>query len=252
MLNATKHQDRAFGQAFPSVDPHELGRPHHRFRNPVVTGGLEGLRQALYDTYRVAVSTAAPTVPLFQQPIGQSYNFGGVTPFQKTILHTNMKNAGVLQSPNKALIRAIKVRIVGLPGTVASPQFFPFAAPIDIANLMYATYAEFDVNDKAYFQGEPAELPQGGGMHGATGSTTAATTTIPGAVVNGWPDSRNMWGTVYDGISIEQTQSFQFVLDPSKEAGGAFTTLANNATPLAGTGLNVKVELDGILFRSIQ
>ena len=252
MFHATKQQDRAFGEAFPTVDVHELGRPHHRFRNPVVTGGLEGLRQALYDTYRVAVSTAAPTVPLFQQPIGQAYNFGGVTPFQKTIIHTNMKNAGVLQSPNKALIRAIKIRIVGLPGAVAAPQYFPFAAPIDVMNLMYATYAEFDVNDKAYFQGECAELPQGGGLFGFPANTTAATTTVVSEANNGWPDTRNMWGTVYDGISIEQTQSFQFVLDPSKEAGGAFSTLANNALPLAGTGLNVKVELDGILFRSIQ
>jgi hypothetical protein len=234
------------------VDEHELGRPHLRFRNPIVSGGLEGLRQALYDIYRVDANTTAPTVVLFAVPIGGQYNSGVAVAFQKTLLHTNMKLAGVLQSPNKHLVRSLKIRVSGEPsGTQQN-----IVNPVDLLSFLYGTLVNFTVNDKPYFQGEAGELPQGGGALAALGAatTTAATNMVTGISNNGLPDTRNMWSTVYDGISIEQTQTFSVILDPTQENLGAFKTLAAGGTTSTGpgTGLSVKFELDGILFRGIQ
>jgi hypothetical protein len=257
---ATEHalQQKQNGQGFGApwtehvVEDHELGRPHLRFQNPIVSGGLEGLRQALYDIYRVGVATVAPLVTLFSVPVGGNYTQGVAAAFQKTRLHTNMKIGGLLQSPNKHLVRAIKIRISGLP--VATTQ--AIVNPLDALAFLYGTFVDFQVNDKDYFIGEVAELPQGGGLLWIAGSATtvAATTTTSGVANNGWPDTRDMWSTVYDGISIEQTQTFGVILDPTQEATGAFTTQAAGGTVSTGpgTGISAKVELDGILFRGIQ
>lgn len=106
---------RAFNAPWTEVDTHELGRPHLRFRNPIVSGGLEGLRQAQYDIVRVDVATAFPTITLFAIPVGGQYTQGVAVAFQKTLLHTSMKQYAVLQSPNKQLVRAIKIELTGEP-----------------------------------------------------------------------------------------------------------------------------------------
>jgi hypothetical protein len=253
MFTATEKQASAsFGTPWTEVDTHELGRPHLRFGNPIVGGGLEGLRQALYDIYRVDPNTVAPLVTLFSVPIGGNYTQGVAALFQKTKLHTNMKLGGLLQSPNKHLVRSIKCRISGEPsGTQQN-----IANVTDVLGFLYGVLADFQVNDKDYFLGEPAEHPQGGGVMFSAGSATtvAATTTVSGVPNNGYPDTRNMWSTVYDGISIEQTQTFGLILDPTQENLGAFKTLAAAGTLSTGpgTGLSIKYELDGILFRGIQ
>lgn len=254
-VNPTSKNAAKFGANWTDrvVDEQELGRPHLRFNNPVVSGGLEGLRQSLYDIYRVDPATVAPTVTLYAVPIGGQYNTGVAVAFQKTKLHTNMKLAGVLQSPNKHLVRAIKVRVTGQPAATSQTM----VNVLDLLSFIYGTLIDFQINDKDYFLGEAAELPQGGGAFFNAGSATtvAATTTVSGVANNGVPDTRDMWSTVYDGISIEQTQSFGVVLDPTQENTGAFTTrtaAVQTASAGIGTGLSVKFELDGILFRSIQ
>ena len=257
MFTETQKQNaQGFGSPWTErvVEDHELGRPHLRFQNPIVSGGLEGLRQALYDIYRVGVATVAPLVTLFSVPVGGNYTQGVAAAFQKTRLHTNMKIGGLLQSPNKHLVRAIKIRLSGLP--VATTQ--AVINNLDALAFLYGMFVDFQVNDKDYFIGEVAELPQGGGLFAPLGvaTTVAASTPVSGVSNNGWPDTRNMWGTVYDGISIEQTQTFGVILDPTQESTGAFTTAAaapTAGTPLGpGTGISAKVELDGILFRGIQ
>jgi len=255
LISRMKDAVKQFGTPWTEriVDEHELGRPHLRFRNPVVSGGLEGLRQALYDIYRVDPATVAPTVTLFAVPVGGNYTQGVAVAFQKTRLHTNMKIGGLLQSPNKHLVRSIKVRVTGGPAATSQQ----IVNPIDALSFLYGTFVDFQVNDKDYFIGEPAELPQGGGLLWIAGSATtvAATTTVSGVANNGWPDTRDMWSTVYDGISIEQTQTFGVVLDPTQENTGAFTTRTAAVQTVSagpGLGLSVKFELDGILFRGIQ
>lgn len=253
-LENTKANKAAFAAPWTEVDAHELGRPHLRFRNPIVSGGLEGLRQALYDIARIDPSTVFPTITLFSIPVGAQYSQGVATPFQKTRLHTNMKQAAVLQSPNKQLVRAMKVEVTGEP--VAGHQ--TIVNVTDLLSFIYGTFVDFQVNDKDYFIGSASELPAAGGASYSAGSATtvAATTTVSGVANNGYPDTRNMWSAPYDGISIEQTQTFGVILDATQETqgGGAFTTLAAGGTVSTGpgTGLSIKFLLDGILFRGIQ
>lgn len=239
---------RAFNAPWTEVDTHELGRPHLRFRNPIVSGGLEGLRQAQYDIVRVDVATAFPTITLFAIPVGGQYTQGVAVAFQKTLLHTSMKQYAVLQSPNKQLVRAIKIELTGEP-TAGGHQ--SIIHPLDALSFLYGTLVDFKINDKDYFIGTPAELPAGGGLFNGGAATTVAATTSYGILNNGYPDTRNMWQAPYDGISIEQTQTFGVVLDATQEAGGAWVSQAAGANPI-GTGITAKVLLDGILFRGIQ
>jgi hypothetical protein len=244
---------RAFNAPWTEVDEHELGRPHLRYRNPIVSGGLEGLRQAQYDIVRVDPSTAFPTITLFAIPVGGQYTQGVAVAFQKTLLHTSMKQYAVLQSPNKQLVRSIKVEVTGEP-TSGGHQTAVNAQ--DALSFLYGTLFDFKINDKDYFIGTPSELPAGGGLFFSAGSATtvAATTTVAGVANNGYPDTRNMWQAPYDGISIEQTQTFGVILDGSQEAGGSWVSAAAGGSVSfgAGVGLTAKVLLDGILFRGIQ
>jgi len=229
-------------------DARDIGRPHLRFRNPLVSGLLEGITQALYDIWRVAVSTAAPKLLLFSVPQGQPYNFGGITSFPKTELHTNLVQAGMLQAPNKHITRAISVMVSGAPAAAPAPQI----APIDLLNFLYSTLLNFTVNTKSYCESQVARFPAGGGAFFGGAATTAAATTIGTVGNNGWPSAANTYALMHGGVNIEQQQNFSVIIDPTLESTGAFTTLANNATPTVGAGISATIYLDGTLFRAVQ
>jgi hypothetical protein len=235
-----------------TVEAAELGRPHLRMRNPIVSGLLEGITQSLYDIYRVVANTAAIKLLLFAQPQGQTYNFGGVTAFAKTILHTNLVQAGMLQSPNKHIVRAISVMVSGIPGAAPNPSI----AILDLLNFLHNTYFEFDVNQKPYCQSQVGRFPAGGGAFVGGGSaTTVAATSVLGVAVNGTPSTQNTYALMHGGVNIEQTQNFSVLVDPTVEAGGAFTTIATNATAQnggPGSGIAATIYLDGTLFRAVQ
>lgn len=206
----------------PEILATELGRPRLRMKNPIYSGVLEGITQALYDVYAVATTTAAPKLTLFAIPQGQQYNSGGVTAFTKTQAHTSMVQAGVLAAPNKHIVRAISVDVQANTNIT------------DLAHLGMV-YFEFDVNQKPYQQTVVNRLPAGGG-------SSASTT---GAVCNGWPDARNTYTLAYGGVPIEQQQNFSCIIDPtiSEVTAAAFTTAA---------ALYALVFLDGTLFRAVQ
>jgi hypothetical protein len=235
------------------ISVHEVGRPRLRKSNPIYAGNLEGITQALYDIYFLAVATAAPKLTMFSNPVGQVYNFGGVTAFAKTFNHTNLTQPGMLEAPNKHIIRAISVYVQGLQGATTNANGGPLCNPIDMTNLA-ATYFQFNINRKSYQDTIVGRLPAGGGVtiNGSVSNTTAATTTAMIQGVNGWQVRDNTYALAYGGVPLEQAQNFNAIIDPTAAAGGAWTSCAANLAPVIGTGISAWVIFDGTLFRAVQ
>jgi hypothetical protein len=227
----------------PTLEARDLGRPQLRRRNPIMAGFLEGITQALYDIYAVALNTATVKLTLFAIPQGQTYNFGGVTAFLKTPAHTSQTLAGVLQAPNKHIVRAISVFTEG--NVVGN----------DLEKYL-ETFFQFNVNGKSYQDTIIGRVPAGGGAFAAMMGTFTATNAYS-LTANGWPDTRNTYTLAYGGVPIEQQQQFSCVIDPtiSNVTAAAFTTanaVSAPGTPIAGTGIYSHVFLDGVLFRAVQ
>lgn len=230
----------------------EVGRPRLRKENPIFAGYLEGITQALYDIYFVAVATVAPKLTLFSVQLGQNYNFGGVTTFAKTYDHTNLEQAGVLAAPNKHIVRAISFMAFGLQSTTNANNG-ELLHPIDASNLL-TTYFQLMINRKPYQDMIIGRMPAGGGLFiSGSNATTAAAGQALQAAGNGWPMSHNTYALAYGGIPIEQQQGFNIVVDPTQSAGGAFTTVTAAAVNgQFGTGISMWAILDGTLFRAVQ
>lgn len=227
----------------PELHASDLGRPHSRIKNPIMAGYLEGITQALYDVYAVALNTATIKLTMFQVPQGQTYALGGVTSFVKTVGHTSMIQAGVLEAPKKHIVRAISVYVEA--NTVGN----------DLEKFNECFF-QFNVNQKSYQDTIVGRLPAGGGISAAMMGTFGATNGYS-LTSNGWPDTRNTYALAYGGVPIEQQQSFNVVIDPtiSNVTAAAFTTantVSAPGTPIAGTGIFAHVFLDGILFRAVQ
>ena len=232
----------------------EVGRPHLRQDNPIFAGNLEGITQALYDVYFVAATqAAAPKLTLFANPVGSVYAFGGYTAFNKTYNHTNLSQAGMLEAPNKQIIRAISVYISGGQG------IGPNLHPQDLGNMLM-TYFQFNVNRKTYQDMIIGRLPAGGGPSiTGTSNLTAGAANVAANVSgsNGWPVRDNTYALAYGGVPLEQAQNFNAIIDPTAGAGGAWGT-ANAAAATAGNGgqagngISAWVLFDGTLFRAVQ
>ena len=91
------------------ISAHELGRPRARLGNPN-TGIPEVIVQPLYDIYFIANNQAFAVLNLFSNPRGAQYNFMGVTAFAKTKDHTNLVQAGMLESSYTFVVRALAVK----------------------------------------------------------------------------------------------------------------------------------------------
>jgi hypothetical protein len=223
-----------------------------RLENPIFAGYLEGITQALYDIYFVAVATVAPKLTLFSVPIGGSYSSGGVASFLKGYGHTNLSQQGMLEAPNKHIIRAISVYAEGVQGTTNANNGM-LLHPIDASNLL-ATYFQLNINRKAYQDSIIGRLPAGGGLS-ISGSSTSTAAVLQGALAssNGWPVAGNTYALAYGGIPLEQQQNFNAIIDPTIANGGAFTTVVlAGLDGIVGTGISAWVFLDGTLFRAVQ
>ena len=234
------------------IAPEEVGRPKLRMKNPIFAGYLEGITQALYDIYFVAVATAAPKLTLFSVQVGQNYNFGGVAAFAKTFDHTNLSQAGMLEAPNKHIIRAISFYAEGVQGTTNANNG-ELLHPIDASNLLTTSF-QLNINRKPYQDTIIGRVPAGGGLFiSGSNTTTAGAGQALQAGGNGWPVRDNTYALAYGGIPLEQQQNFNVIIDPTLSNGGAFTTVTAAAVNgQFGTGISAWVFLDGTLFRAVQ
>lgn len=227
---------------FGRLSVYELGRPHARVGNPNL-GIPETVIQPIYDIYFVAPGNAMPTLNLFSQSQGSQYNFGGVAAFAKTIDHTYLTQNGMLSSSYSYIIRALSFTTKALQG-----QAHPLPHPEDVANIL-GTWNELNINQKPYFDGLLEWVPGGGGQSfGGFGTLTAPTSSFMGT--NGWPVASNVY-ELPGGIQILPQENFFVTIDPSKNAGGAPSTLAaaGNPTGVPAAGLGCWYRFDGMLVR---
>lgn len=241
------------------ISENEIGNPKPHLslrRNPIVAGQLEYLVQPIYDFYAVAVATALSKQSLFSLPIGQTYTPTGGVPFSKTVYHTNLVQAGMLDAPKKMLVKA--------PATVVRGDI----APQDLALFIGETFFELDISGKPYWQSIVSKTPAGAGpfWQGISTQTLVAGGTMASSGSNGWPSAQNV-ASITDpmpqipgldvmepimGQLIEQNQNFVVILDPTISGVPAATTLPTApATQFVGTGVNSHVYLEGVLARAI-
>jgi hypothetical protein len=181
--------------------------------------------------------------------------FGGTTAFPKPLIQTNISSStGLLPSPQSFLLSHLRTIV---NGTIFWEDF---------TRLLFSTYYQFlacDVN-LPYFEGPGSVLPSGATQANATGSLATA----PGqAWGTGWATVHNVAslrtglidpeiGSEDMGYNISENKQFKFTMDPtqldfittaSTVAQGSWPT---TATSSAGTGIQVWVELCGVLARS--
>jgi len=230
---------------FNRISASELGRPHARLGNPN-TGIPEVIVQPLFDIYAVAPATAMPLLTLFTVPVGQLYNFGGVAAFAKNFGHTNLVQAGMLESSYTFIVRALSFSIKALQG-----QAHPNLHPEDLANLQMV-YAQFNINRKPYFDGILEWIPGGGGgFFSGLGTLTAPASAF--VSTNGLPQSRNVY-PLPGGQFINPQETFNVIINPTLSAGGAPLTLAAAGNPagVPAAGIMAWWRLDGTLIRVAQ
>lgn len=260
MVNKNKPSSRYVSRfaGCREIEEREIGAPRllNLRKNPIVAGQLEYLVQPIYDFYGVAVATAASKQSLFSLPIGQSYTPTGGVAFSKTVYHTNLVQAGMLDAPKKLLIKAV--------ATVVRSDI----SPQDLASFIGLSYLEMDISGKPYWQSLVSKTPAGAGAwtQNITTQTLVAGGTMANAGANGWPSAQNV-ATITDpmpqipgldpmepimGQLIEQNQNFVVLIDPTITGAAAFTTLAAApTTQFVGTGINAHVYLEGVLARAI-
>src|SRR5260370_6178652 len=230
---------------FHRISVHELGRPKARIGNPN-TGIPEVIVQPLYDIYFVTIATAMPLLTLFTIPVGQNYNFGGVASFAKNFGHTNLVQAGMLESSYTFVVRALSIYIQALQGNA-----HPILHPEDAINFL-SSYMQFNINRKPYFDGIGAWIPGGGGaFFGGFGTLTAPASSFN--TTNGLPQSRNVY-PLPCGQFINPQETFNVIINPTINAGGAPLTLAAAGNPVGvpAAGLSAWWRLDGTLIRVAQ
>ena len=228
---------------FENLSVHCLGRPRARMGNPN-TGIAETLVQDVYDIYFIAAGTASGTLILFTQPLNSAYANFGVTSFNKTYNHTNLTQQGQLASSYTFILRAISIMIHGLQGSA-----HPYLHPEDAQNFLM-TYCELDVNDKPWLRLNAAWAPSAGGLFGPSGVGTLTAPASATQSTNGLPYAKNAYA-IYGGLFILPQENFAFVIDPTKSAGGAWSTLAaaGNPTGVPAAGISAWVRFLGQLTR---
>jgi hypothetical protein len=229
-------------QGLEKISAFELGRPRARMGNPN-TGIPETLVQDIYDIYFVAAGSAMGKLTLFSLPIGSTYNFNGVTAFQKALDHTYLTQNGMLDSSFSYVVRAIAIYVTALQGNA-----HPLLHPEDLVNFQSA-YTELQINRKPWLSGLAGWYPAAGGaMGGGLGTLTAPTSSF--LWTNGLPYRNNAYA-LPGGIFINPQENFNFVIDATQNAGGTPSALAaaGNPTGVPAAGLSAWVRLMGQLVR---
>lgn len=215
----------------PSLEQHEIGRPKHRFRNPIKVGVLYLFRNPIDDVYQVKAGSALNLQILFTIPIGQQYTPNGGVAVAKSSWHTSMTQGSLLPNPQKYFTKYISVSVRG--DTVAA----------DLIRFLDDTLVTFTMA-RPFLVAHASKLPGAGGPFGFTSAI----------VSNGWPDKDNEFAFSDQlGEVIEQGQAFSVTMDPTlaSTAGADVVPYVTTTGANGGTGINARVTLDGLLNREV-
>jgi len=224
-----------------------------RAANGMVYKDAYGYR--LYDTYRVVAGTVLPTNPFifFSIPLGSQQNgLNFNTPYTKSLIDTNLQQAGQIQKGRFFQVESMQVRVIDTgaistafgasgPGTqlVTSPAA---AATVSGAQeektILESLIVTYQQDNRDYEQGKALHFPSPYGMSGfagaGVGGGSAAVTDAFAVVNNGFgrfyrfPVLRNIDGLRQFGVVA------QF--------GYAWTPINN---------FNIEVCLEGLLWRPV-
>jgi hypothetical protein len=197
-----------------------------------ITGNTEVIFQPLYDTQAY---TSAATVDLnFFQTAGLGPNL------------SNMQLAGVLPSPQKFLIQAVRFNPLVQPtlSVAAAVDAQTIAGALnDIFLLTTRGVLSLNVATKNYLTIPLDSVPAGGGIFGSVASTANAAAAKAGVMesgANGNPDARNSF--VLDQAALLIDTQVNFIVNLHWAA----------AVTLNGSPVNLRVYLDGWLIRAVQ
>jgi hypothetical protein len=200
-----------------------------------VAPGLVDVQQMpLYDRVIVAAATLTTNpIQFFVVPIGSGTGISGV----KQLWDTNLTQASRLEAPRSFLVRAVRFYVE------------PDTTLVDLIAIFKNYVLALIVGEKTYQLAPAWFFPQGGGAYSAGNLTTArlASTITEQFYGNGFPDP-NAVNVIAENLAvkIEQGENFRVELQ-----GNTFTTAAAAGTTF-GTGLNMRVVLDGVLSRQVQ
>ena len=172
----------------------------------------------------------------FSIPVGQpNPNLtGGIA---NTKLQTNMQTGNQFPPPRCLLLNAIGF------------QYASNMLKADIDLIENGAYFEFRIADKIFYEGYLRDCPAGAGLMGVTNNSGESVYT------NGWPTpaGRRTFGSWAKYIPPLTRFSLNVVFN------GSNNIVAGNATPptmtaagSGGTGMNIRVVLDGITALPVQ
>lgn len=172
-----------------------------------------------YDTYSLAVNTATPAnIVMFSNPVSAS----------KGLELTNMTDQNRLPAGEAMKVMAIRAVCIGMHLD-------------DVINLQKRYCLRFKIGTKYFLEAPIEAFPGGAGVAGAV-ATTATTTTLFNWN-NGVADPRAVYGLGQEYPLDLPSQAFFSV----ELTGTSFTTV--NA---GGTGVFLRVYLDGLLYEPLQ
>lgn len=178
------------------------GGVYHQKENPSLPGTLERIDQQIYDSGDI-VSASTTSLEYFTTPVGQ-----GST--AKTLINTNMRQAGLLPSPEKFIINRIGLYVSS-------------AVVADVFAIQSKVLWTFFVNAKRYQIGPVFYYPSGFGISGF--STATAVT----GVTNGFPGELGV-RSLLEPIPLEPLDPFNGNLTMYGGASDIIGTLTLTAT----------------------
>jgi hypothetical protein len=167
--------------------------------------------------------------PLLPQVGGNNQN--------NTKLQTNMQTGNQFPPPRCLLLNAIGF------------QYASNMLKADIDAIENGAYFEFKIADKIFFEGYLRDCPAGAGLMGVSTNSGESVYT------NGWPTpaGRRTFGSWAKYIPPLTRFSLNVVFNGSNNiVGGNATPPTMTVANLGGTGMNIRIVLDGITALPVQ
>lgn len=199
-------------------NPIKVAAPVYRIQKGVPAAVVRSYKEPLYDSEQVLAADPAVDRQLFQRPLGQTLADNATL---KTLLHTNMRNAGQLGTPLSFDVFGFNLR---------------YPKSVTLANIRLLTQNgvyQFIIGTDTFYLTVPMEdIPAGVDLSGAGG------TDLP---TIGLGQTQNLYRFDIGGqaLHINSTESFRVQFSfPSGNAG------------ITGNQL-VRVYLRGILYKGV-
>lgn len=197
-----------------------MGTPMYKIKKGVPAAVVRSYKEPLYDSDLLLAATAANDIEFYQRPIGQQLADGATL---KTLLHTNMRNAGQLGTPLSFDIWAFNVR-------------YPKAVTLAEYNAMTTSGVfQFVIGTDVNYLTVPVEdIPAG------VDSEAAQSVAVSPHVGAGLTDNVYRFDVSGQAIHLNSTESFRARL--SFPSGITFPTETNQL---------IRVYTRGIMYKGI-